>query len=99
VFKRILPVGLTAGFLDSAGCEIVKLMLIVRSIRLLLPLFAALGLLAGPLVAPSGATTMVRSMDGMQSVTDSDMPCCPPEKPAIPDCHKGCLSIGVELWV
>jgi hypothetical protein len=62
-----------------------------RPIRLLLPLLAVLGLLVAPLAAPALSNTMqpLVAMAGMPDM-QAEMPCCPPETPALPDCQKNC---------
>lgn len=70
----------------------------------LLSICAIVGLVLAPLTAPAGAVGMgAAAMGGaapsaMQDVVAGasaaemadGMPCCPPEKPALPDCQKAC---------
>ncbi len=72
------------------------------ALRLLLPLLAVFSLALVPVTASMAAVGMAASMtaqahtshDGMSAMDHSgmagmdDMPCCPPEKPAKPDCAK-----------
>jgi hypothetical protein len=53
--------------------------------RLLLAL-ALFGLVLGPVAAPSGAPVAAQAMVSMPD----GMPCCPDERPAVPDCAKDC---------
>ncbi len=59
----------------------------------LLSILAIVGLLTAPMVTPSNAVTMDdTSMAGMSETASmpDGMPCCPNEKPALPDCAKSC---------
>ena len=59
-------------------------------IRRLLPILAIAGLIAGPFTAQlNGAATAAPSDMSVSAMAD-DMPCCPDEKPAVPDCQKTC---------
>lgn len=61
--------------------------------RKLLAILAILGLVAGPLTAPvSGHMTAAVSV--MFAMPD-DMPCCPDEAPAVPDCRKTCPLMAI----
>lgn len=53
-------------------------------LRRLLPILAIMGFVAGPFTAPVDGVAMAAA-----SMPD-DMPCCPHEKPAVPDCQKSC---------
>ncbi|TLX44900.1 hypothetical protein FBQ73_00250 [Xanthobacter autotrophicus] len=56
----------------------------------LLAILAIVGLIAGPFTAPvSGAATAATSAMSMPEMA-GDMPCCPDETPAVPDCQKTC---------
>ncbi|WP_262297093.1 hypothetical protein [Microvirga sesbaniae] len=70
------------------------------AITRLLSILAIVGIVLAPFTAPAVAggmaapvamtdtgMDMASSDDGM---TMADMPCCPPEKPAMPDCQKAC---------
>ncbi len=48
---------------------------------------AVAGGMAAPMATADAGTDMT-SMDGGMAM--ADMPCCPPEKPAVPDCQKAC---------
>lgn len=64
------------------------------ALRRLLPLFAVVGLLFAPLAAPQAvAQTGVSS----SSTLADDMPCCPPEKPGLPNCAKTCPLMAICL--
>jgi hypothetical protein len=66
----------------------------------LLPILAILGMVLAPIAAPSGAGAMAAetvTMESHASISDpllseiaisADMPCCPHEKPMMPDCGK-----------
>jgi hypothetical protein len=56
-------------------------------LRCLLPILAIVGILAAPLAAPAAASAMAPA--AMSAMAD-EMPCCPGEKPAMPDCSKSC---------
>lgn len=70
------------------------------AIRRLLPVLAVLGIVLAPFTAPAVADGMAMPMAMAATATDmtamdgdvamAEMPCCPPEKPAIPDCQKAC---------
>ena len=55
--------------------------------RCLLPALAVVGILIAPLAVPATAAPVDRA--AMTDMAD-DMPCCPDEGPAIPDCGKSC---------
>jgi hypothetical protein len=59
----------------------------------LLSILAIAGLLIAPMATPSAAGTLadapIAATAGMGSMADG-MPCCPHEKPSIPDCQKNC---------
>lgn len=56
--------------------------------RTVLPILAIVGLIAGPFVTTM-SVPMVAAASTMFEMPD-DMPCCPPEKPTVPDCQKAC---------
>lgn len=56
-------------------------------LRRLLPILAIAGLVAGPLTIPVGGPAMAAAT--MAAMSDG-MPCCPDEKPTVPDCQKTC---------
>ena len=59
-------------------------------LRKLLPILAIVGLIAGPFTAPvSGVAMAAASAMSMSEMAD-EMPCCPQETPAVPDCQKTC---------
>ena len=62
--------------------------------RCLLPTLAVVGMLISPLAVPATAAPADRA--AMTDMAD-DMPCCPDEGPAIPDCGKSCPLIMVCL--
>ncbi len=63
------------------------------ALRRVLPVLAILGLVFAPFTAPAVAGGMNATM-AMTAADDmamaEDMPCCPPEKPVMPDCMKAC---------
>lgn len=59
-------------------------------LRRLLPILAIAGLVAGPFIAPASGAAMATASDMSMSGMADDMPCCPHEKPAVPDCQKAC---------
>jgi hypothetical protein len=58
-----------------------------------LVVFALLGLVGTPLIAPV-PTIAAPSAVSMSDMAD-DMPCCPPDAPPMPDCYKGCPLLTV----
>jgi hypothetical protein len=56
-------------------------------LRCLLPILAVVGILAAPVVGPPAAAVVDHA--AVTAMAD-DMPCCPREKPAMPDCSKAC---------
>jgi hypothetical protein len=70
------------------------------AITRLLSILAIVGIVLAPFTAPAVADGMAAPMamtdtgTDMTSVADdmamAEMPCCPPEKPAVPDCQKAC---------
>ena len=56
-------------------------------LRRLLPILAIVGLVAGPFTVPMEGVAMAAAA---LSAMPDDMPCCPDEKPAVPDCPKDC---------
>jgi hypothetical protein len=65
------------------------------AITRLLSILAILGLVLAPFTAPAVAGGMAAPMAmDISSIGDevamADMPCCPPEKPVMPDCQKAC---------
>jgi hypothetical protein len=77
------------------------------AIRRLLPILAVLGLVLAPATTPAVAAGLAgpmlsasahAAMAGMaveETGMSSDMPCCPPEKPVMPDCHKACPLVAL----
>lgn len=57
-------------------------------LRTVLPILAIVGLIAGPFVTTM-SVPMMAAASTMSEMPDG-MPCCPPEKPAVPDCQKAC---------
>jgi hypothetical protein len=57
-----------------------------------LALIALVGLVLAPLTAPAMArgTASMAVMSAQDGEAVADMPCCPPEKPVMPDCQKAC---------
>ena len=62
-----------------------------RTLRILLPVLAIVGIVIGPLTAPA-ASGMVPAATAEMA---DDMPCCPDEQPAMPDCSKACPLLAV----
>jgi hypothetical protein len=69
------------------------------AITRLLSVLAILGLVLAPLTAPAvagGIAPVAMADAGMDmasvggEMAMADMPCCPPEKPIMPDCQKAC---------
>ena len=64
------------------------------AIRRVLSILAVLGLVLAPVTAPAVAGGMDASIAMMATSDDgataNEMPCCPPEKPVMPDCMKAC---------
>jgi hypothetical protein len=61
------------------------------AIRRVLACLALVGLVLAPLAAVAGQTAMsAPAMSAHDGEGMADMPCCPPEKPVIPDCQKAC---------
>lgn len=58
-------------------------------LRRALPILAIVGLIAGPFVTTM-SVPMMAAASTMSEMPDG-MPCCPLEKPTIPDCQKACL--------
>src|SRR3982751_1275971 len=58
-----------------------------RILRTLLPVVAIMGIVSAPLATPAAAAML--SVGQVTAMTD-DMPCCPREKPVVPDCQKAC---------
>lgn len=81
------------------------------ALRRLLPLLAVLSLALAPVTASAAAAGMHAPMSGaaghyemagmgaddMAGMAMDDMPCCPDEKPAMPDCSKGCPLMALCL--
>ena len=64
------------------------------TLRLLLPVLAVVGTVMAPLAAPAVAGTM--SAAATMAMAE-DMPCCPHEKPVMPDCAKACPLMALCL--
>jgi hypothetical protein len=70
------------------------------AITRLLSILAIVGIVLAPFTAPAVAGGMVVPVAATHTGTDmtsvdgdmamADMPCCPPEKPALPDCQRAC---------
>lgn len=81
------------------------------ALRRLLPLLAVLSLALAPVTASAAAAGMRASIsvtadhhamagmgaDDMAGMAMDDMPCCPDEKPAMPDCSKACPLMALCL--
>ncbi|WP_183512900.1 hypothetical protein [Methylobacterium brachythecii] len=81
------------------------------ALRQLLPLLAVLSLALAPVTASAAAAGMHaatamqghamampdEAMDDMAGMAMDDMPCCPKERPAMPDCSKGCPLMALCL--
>lgn len=59
-------------------------------LRKLLPILAIVGLIVGPLTASVSGSAMAAAGDMSMAAMPGDMPCCPDEAPAVPDCQKSC---------
>ncbi|QFU14749.1 hypothetical protein [Microvirga thermotolerans] len=65
------------------------------AITRLLSVLAILALVLAPITAPAVAEGMAAPVAAADAAMDmastgDDMPCCPPEKPVMPDCQKAC---------
>lgn len=60
-------------------------------LRRVLPILAIVGLMAGPFITPMNGITMAAASGTPMSEMAADMPCCPQQKPTVPDCQKTCL--------
>ena len=65
------------------------------AITRLLAILAILGLVLAPFTSSAvagGMAAPVATADGAMDMASmgGDMPCCPPEKPVMPDCQKAC---------
>lgn len=81
------------------------------ALRRLLPLLAVLSLALAPVTASTAAAGIRASMsvsadhkpvaemgaDDVAGMAMDDMPCCPHEKPAMPDCSKACPLMALCL--
>jgi hypothetical protein len=81
------------------------------ALRRLLPLLAVLGLALPPVTASAAAAGMRapmavqgnvmampdEAMDDMAGMAMDEMPCCPKERPDLPDCSKGCPLMALCL--
>lgn len=59
-------------------------------LRRLLPILAIVGFIAGPFTTPVTDAAMAATSEMSMSEMAGDMPCCPHEKSAVPDCQKTC---------
>ena len=57
-------------------------------LRTVLPILAIVGLIGGPFVTTM-SVPMMADASTISEMPDG-MPCCPTEKPAVPDCQKTC---------
>ncbi|MFD1280153.1 hypothetical protein [Methylobacterium goesingense] len=81
------------------------------ALRRLLPLLAVLSLTLSPVTASAAAAGMRapmavqghamamsdEAMDDMAGMAMDEMPCCPKERPDMPDCSKGCPLMALCL--
>ena len=77
------------------------------AITRLLSILAIVGLVLAPFTAPAVAGGMAAPMAMMDTGTGmpsmdggtamAEMPCCPPEQPAVPDCQKACPLVTLCL--
>nr|WP_276081743.1 hypothetical protein [Methylobacterium sp. GC_Met_2] len=81
------------------------------ALRRLLPLLAVLSLALAPVTASAAAAGMRapmavqgnvmampdEAMDDMAGMAMDEMPCCPKERPDLPDCSKGCPLMALCL--
>ncbi|MFC6028996.1 hypothetical protein [Methylobacterium mesophilicum] len=81
------------------------------ALRRLLPLLAVLSLALAPVTASAAAAGMRaptavqghamampdEAMDDMAGMAMDEMPCCPKERPDMPDCSKGCPLMALCL--
>lgn len=79
-----------SAFPERYACGILQPMKVGIWLRRLLPILAIVGLIAGPFTAPVSGAAMAATHDMSMSEMPDDMPCCPHEKPAVPDCQKTC---------
>jgi hypothetical protein len=92
----MLPAGQREAFRRWRGYAMVRVMMLRGPNHLLLPLLAILGLLISTMIAPGFAFSPEKSGPAM-TMSLSDMPCCPPENPVVPDCQKGCPLLSLCL--
>ncbi|MEP9380194.1 hypothetical protein ABLE91_26035 [Aquabacter sp. CN5-332] len=59
-------------------------------LRRLLAILVVVGLTAGPFAASAAVGPMEPSAAMTDEAMAGDMPCCPDEKPVLPDCQKLC---------
>ncbi|MFC3677129.1 hypothetical protein ACFOOQ_16350 [Ferrovibrio xuzhouensis] len=79
-----------ADFPERCAYGMVRSMKVGIWLRRLLPILAIVGLVAGPFTAPVTSAAMAAASDMSMPQMADDMPCCPHEKPAVPDCQKTC---------
>jgi len=77
-----------AGFPSPTRCDIINPMNVGVWLCRLLPILAIVGLVAGPFTPPVNGAAMAASC--AMSEMPANMPCCPHDKPAVPDCQKTC---------
>lgn len=78
----------TVRFPEGDACGILQPMKVGIWLRSVLPILAIVGLIAGPFTAPVNG--VAKAATSAMSTMPDDMPCCPHEKPAVPDCQKTC---------
>jgi hypothetical protein len=84
---------LAAVFPSPDLCEMLTAVKLWLVLRRLLSILAIVGLVVAPLVTPATAGGMTAA--GVAAM--ADMPCCPDEKPAMPDCAKTCPLMAICL--
>ena len=94
---RIFPSGPTtvfpAAFPEACACDILWIMTVSTWLRRLLPILAIVGLVAGPFTAAVDGNAIAAAI--ITSEMPDDMPCCPSEAPAVPDCPKTCPLMAI----
>lgn len=79
-------------FPACSSCDIFCVMKVRNWLRRLLPILAIVGLLAAPFTAPVSGPAMAAAT--MAAMPD-DIPCCPEENRALPDCQKTCPLMAI----
>jgi hypothetical protein len=77
-------------FPERLAYDMLRCMKVATWLHRLLPILAIVGLVAGSFTAPVNGAAMAAAVDMSMPEMADDMPCCPHETPAIPDCQKTC---------